>query len=655
MKRAYYEATLIKFLQSSEDEILGELARNNQYTLEDLQRNAWMAQVQILQQGLKQFKDYPTAHIALEYSVPRMGKRVDVIVFINGIVFVLEFKVGDKDYKRYAVDQVVGYSLDLKNFHNASHHLTIVPILIATVAPEQRNDIKKYEDDVYYPIKCNRKNYSTYIDAILKQVKQNTNISAKNWIDSPYKPTPNIIEAAQALYAGHQVEDISRSDASALDLKLTAQSIFDIVASSKANGYKSICFVTGVPGAGKTLAGLNIANKRYTEENGEHAVFLSGNLPLVSVLQEALARDAVDRAKTKEKPIKKSIALSEAKTFIQSIHHFRDEYLSNETPPSETVAIFDEAQRAWTLEQTQKFMQKKRHRLDFDQSEPEFLISVLDRHESWAVIVCLIGSGQEIHTGEAGISEWFSSVSKSFNHWHIYVSEQLDNAQYSMCKEATITTKPGLHLSIPMRSYRSEKVSAFVHALLEESAIEAKTIFNEIENYPIVITRDITQAKMWISNKAMIGNYRTGIIASSSGGRLKPYGINVKEKIDPQAWFLNDKYDIRSSNFLELVATEFDIQGLELDWACVAWDADLRRAATGWEHKNFIGTAWRNVNNTVRQNYLLNSYRVLLTRARQGMVIFVPEGDVNGLDETRRPEFYDSIYNYLLACGITEI
>ncbi|MCH9758583.1 MAG: DUF2075 domain-containing protein [Proteobacteria bacterium] len=654
MKRAYYEATLIKFLQSSEDEILGELARNNQYTLEDLQRNAWMAQVQILQQGLNQFKDYPTAHIALEYSVPRMGKRVDVIVFLNGIVFVLEFKVGDKDYKRYAVDQVVGYSLDLKNFHNASHHLTIVPILIATAAPEQHNNIRKYEDDVYYPIKCNRRNYSAYIGAVIKQAKQNTNISAKDWIDSPYKPTPNIIEAAQALYAGHQVEDISRSDASAFNLKLTAQSIFDIVDSSKANGYKSICFVTGVPGAGKTLAGLNIANKRYTEKNGEHAVFLSGNVPLVSVLQEALARDAVDRAKAKQKPIKKSAALSEAKTFIQNIHHFRDEYLSNETPPSETVAIFDEAQRAWTLEQTQKFMQKKRNILDFDQSEPEFLISVLDRHESWAVIVCLIGNGQEIHTGEAGISEWFASVNKSFNHWHIYVSEQLDNTQYNMCKEATITTKPGLHLSVPIRSYRSEKVSAFVHALLEENAIEAKAIFNEIENYPIVITRDITQAKRWINSHAR-AEERTGIIASSSGGRLKPYGINVKEKIDPQAWFLNDKYDVRSSNFLELIATEFDIQGLELDWACVAWDADLRHAATGWEYKNFMGTAWRNVNNTVRQNYLLNSYRVLLTRARQGMVIFVPEGDVDNIDETRRPEFYDSIYNYLLACGITEI
>ena len=651
--RAYYSASLADFLNHSDDKISGQLANNDpNMELLRLQRNAWKEQIRILKKDIEALKDYQPVQIAFEYGIPRMGKRVDLILFIEGVIFVVEFKIGEREYNRGAIDQVVGYALDLKDFHKLSHRLDIVPVLIATKADSYKNEIRKYDakDNVYFPLRCNEKNYLDYIKEVMKQANK-YDISPTEWVESPYHPTPNIIEAAQALYAKHSVDEISRTDATAQNLKLTADTVNEIIEKSEKTNTKSICFITGIPGAGKTLAGLNIATKNYCEHNGKHAIFLSGNLPLVQVLQEALARDSVLRAKEKGIKITKEVALREAKTFIQSLHLFRDEYLA-EGQPHETIAIFDEAQRSWTMAKTETFLRKKKDISSFNQSEPEFLISVLDRHKKWAVIICLIGSGQEIHDGEAGIGEWFSAIDKSFSAWKIYVSEELNREEYDRFSFENIETKEGLHLATSIRSYRSEYVSEFINEMLEKGAMQAKVVWDKIEKYPIVITRDINKAKQWINDKTK-PSQRSGIVAASSGGRLRPCGVNVKEKIDPKVWFLNNVDDVRSSNFLELVATEFDIQGLELDWVCVAWDADLRRLESEWKYHNFTGADWRNVRDKNRRKYLLNSYRVLLTRARQGMVIFVPEGDINDL--TRKPEWYDSIYNYLLSCGIEKL
>jgi hypothetical protein len=654
MSRAYYSASVEKFHSDSNDFILGQLTRHHQFALEDLQRNAWIAQVTILKNSLTQLQD---SHLAFEYAIPRMGKRVDVVILYQGVVFVLEFKVGERTYPNAAIEQGLDYSVDLKNFHEQSHQRAIVPIIVSTEAPDRNPEFDKYSDRVYYPTRSNKENFVSHIRQIADAVNENNPIIPGEWLDSIYKPTPTIIEAAQALYKGHSVEEISRSDSGATNLGATSDTISEIINLSKTNKRKSICFITGVPGAGKTLAGLNIANERHNIDEGEHAVFLSGNGPLVEVLQEALARNEVLEKKGTEQKVTKAQALTKTKAFIQNIHHFRDDALQNEKPPIERVAVFDEAQRAWTLDQTKSFMARKKGIQGFDMSEPEFLISVLDRHEDWAIVICLIGGGQEINTGEAGLPEWFSAIQKDYPHWDVYVSNKLTDQEYtngeniySSLTDKQLTVKNELHLSVSVRSYRSEKLASFVKALLDLKADEASLIFEQLKNdYPIVVTRNIETAKQWLKSKAR-GGEGLGLTASSGAYRLKPYGIHVKSAIEPKTWFLNSKSDVRSAGFLEDVATEFDIQGLELDWTCIAWDANLRKMDNGWEFKNFRGTEWQNINDAIRRRYLLNTYRVLLTRARQGMIIFIPEGDES--DRTRKPEFYNPVYEYFKECGV---
>lgn len=654
MTRAYYSAPTKQFLQDTPDSILGELVRHHPFDLENLQRDAWMSQIQILKSVLHKSED---SYIAFEYSIPRMGKRVDVILLKSGKVYVLEFKVGENYYSSSAIEQVLGYALDLKNFHEQSHKREIIPILVATDAPNESISIEKYPDAVYHPIKANKVNLSSVFFQLQGIAENNENLEVIKWINSIYKPTPTIIEAAQALYKGHSVKEISRSDSGAVNLTATSNIISEIINTSKRDNKKSICFVTGVPGAGKTLAGLNIANERHVVDEGEHAVFLSGNGPLVEVLQEALARDEINEMKSKGHNITKSQALRKAKTFIQNIHHFRDDALTSQTPPVEKVAIFDEAQRAWNREQTSSFMAKKKGEPDFAMSEPEFLISVLDRHLDWAIVICLIGGGQEINTGEAGLEGWFMALRHKYSHWDIYVSDMITDKEYTNGEELNswlpserLKIKEKLHLAVSVRSYRSEKLSDFVKSFLDLNKEKASFLLKEIQDfYPIVITRDINKAKQWLRSKVR-GQERCGIVASSGAYRLRPYGIHVKSSIDPKTWFLNDKSDIRSSDFLEEVATEFDIQGLELDWTCVAWDANLRLSTNSWEFNNFKGTKWQKTHKESNQRYLLNSYRVLLTRARQGMVIFIPIGDPS--DKTRPPEFYEPIYQYFIQCGV---
>lgn len=657
MSREYYSASVEEFIDAKPDLILGELTRNHQFALEDLQRNAWVSQVEILKHSLIQL---PNCHVAFEYTIPRMGKRVDVVILYSGVVFVLEFKVGEKKHTKSAIEQGLDYSIDLKNFHEQSHYRSIVPIIIATEAPEYKPVFEMYPDHVYYPTKSNKNNFVSHIKAIATKIQESNPIIPNEWLESIYKPTPTIIEAAQALYKGHNVKEISRSDSGAINLGATSEAISEIINLSKTKNRKSICFITGVPGAGKTLAGLNIANERHNIDEGEHAVFLSGNGPLVEVLQEALARNDVLEKKGTDQQITKAQALIKTKAFIQNIHHFRDDALQNKKPPIERVAVFDEAQRAWTLKQTSSFMARKKGIQGFEMSEPEFLISVLDRHGDWAVIVCLIGGGQEINTGEAGLPEWFSAIQKNYLHWDVYVSNKLTEQEYtngnniySSFTDEQLTIKNELHLSVSVRSYRSEKISAFVKAFLDINPHEVQSLYEQFkDDYPIVVTRNINTAKQWLRSKAR-GGEGLGLTASSGAYRLKPYGIHVKSAIEPKTWFLNDNNDVRSAGFLEDVATEFDIQGLELDWTCVAWDANLRKVKEGWEYKNFRGTEWQNINDEIRRRYLLNTYRVLLTRARQGMIIFIPEGDES--DRTRKPEFYDPVFQYFIQCGVEQI
>ncbi|MBI3137000.1 MAG: DUF2075 domain-containing protein [Sphingobacteriales bacterium] len=655
MRRSYYSDTISNFLREDETKILGYLATHHAHALEDLQKNAWQKQIKLLKSTLKDFEE---GFIHFEFSIPRMGKRADNVLIINDFIFVLEFKVGDMEYQKYAIEQVVDYCLDLQNFHEGSHYERLVPILVATKADPFQNNF--YEsNNLFEPIKANQDTLS----AVLRQVLTNTNgrqINAIEWENSVYKPTPTIIEAAQALYKGHNVREISRHDAGAINLSRTTQCINRIIERAKSNGEKSICFLTGVPGAGKTLAGLNIANERMKADKNEHSVFLSGNGPLVDVLREALARDSVKHAKETGLSSSKKKEKDRAVKFIQNIHHFRDDNLISHKAPVEKVVVFDEAQRAWTKEKASSFMKIKKGLEDFNKSEPAFLIEVMDRHNDWCVIICLIGGGQEINTGEAGVSEWIAALQDRFPKWKVHFSNLMltdENYLYNSVQQEWLKEKGNvqqdLHLSVSVRSFRSEKISALMQEILNVNTIEAKELCNTIKDqYPIYITRNLTKAKKWLRAKAR-GSERIGIVASSGARRLRPLGIDVKNEISAPDWFLNFSDDVRSSNYLEDVATEFDIQGLEIDYVCLAWDINFYFANGHWHYQKFEGTSWRKIHTETDRGYLLNTYRVLLTRARQGLVIFVPEGD--DMDRTRLKNLYDGIYHYLLSCGIKEI
>ncbi len=654
MKRYYYGSTISQFYKNSDTSIIGILALAHNHEIDELQKNAWLAQIHILKDQLNGLE----GQIYFEFSIPRMGKRADNILIIGDMVFVLEFKVGSSKFDKHAIDQVVDYAVDLKNFHEGSHHAKILPILIASEAIENYINIEHTSDKVYKPILLGKKSIRDFLMDI--NTNEQDAISADEWANSRYKPTPTIIEAAQALYEGHNVDEITRSDAEAINLTVTTDCINRIINNSKATGIKSICFVTGVPGAGKTLAGLNIAIERSNIDEDEHAVFLSGNGPLVDVLREALTRDEVVRGKLLGNKIKKDDSYRKASSFIQNIHHFRDDALKTDNAPIEKVVVFDEAQRAWTVAKASDFMQKKKGVLDFNMSEPEFLISIMNRHDGPCTIICLIGGGQEINTGEAGIEEWFRALQKTFSDWDIHYSDIIvrddnyvkDNELSSWIQENGIS-ETNLHLGVSLRSFRSEKLSAFVKNLLDLKNVESKdTLKSLIQTYPIVLTRDLLTAKSWLKSMAR-GSERYGLVASSGALRLRPLGLNVKSKIDAPYWFLNDKDDIRSSYFMEEVATEFDIQGLELDWVGVCWDGDFYFHENEWVSKNFTGTTWKNVNQDIDRSYLKNAYRVLLTRARQGMVLFIPKG--NDEDVTRLNEFYDGTFEYLKSIGLKEI
>ena len=655
MTRSYYSNTISDFLKDDETRILGQLSLHHNHALEDLQKNAWVKQITILKDTLQSVDN---GQIYFEFSIPRMGKRVDNVLIINDLIFVLEFKVGDNQYQKHSIEQVVDYCLDLQNFHEGSHHEKLIPVLISTKA-EPIENVFKSEANLFEPLKANQQNLSTVINKTLLQ-SNGKQINATNWENSIYKPTPTIIEAAQALYKGHNVKEISRHDAGAINLSKTTDCINNIIETAKRENKKSICFLTGVPGAGKTLAGLNIANERMKADEDEHAVFLSGNGPLVDVLREALTRDEVATSKENGEPLTKKVAAIKANAFIQNIHHFRDDNLISKKAPVEKVVVFDEAQRAWAKEQVSSFMKRKKGVEDFDMSEPEFLISVMDRHEDWCTIICLIGGGQEINTGEAGVSEWLSSLKNNYPHWDIHYSNlistddnYLSDIELRNWVQSVATEKHELHLSVSVRSFRSEKISELMHEILEAKHERANTLLGEVKNdFPILITRDLITAKKWLRTQAK-GSERIGLVASSGGRRLRPLGIDVKNEISAPNWFLNNSDDIRSSYFLEEIATEFDIQGLEIDWVCLAWDINYYFKDGKWNCQYFSGTKWQNIHNENDKTYLQNAYRVLLTRARQGLIICIPEGD--DLDHTRPKELYDSTFNYFQSCGIQTV
>lgn len=650
--RAYYNAPLHSFVSDNTERLLGVLTEQHHHTLEEQQRWAWLQQILILKEA---FAGRPDGCLFLEFYIPRMGKRADAVLVMKNIVFVIEFKIGASEHSSSALDQVEDYALDLKNFHEGSHTVPIVPVLISTNAESlPMSEFVFAEDLVASPVKTNMADLKSVIDAICAG-SEFPALDIHDWMTKGYKPTPTIVEAAEVLYRTHNVTDISRSDAGARNLQETSNCVSAVIDNARRRSRKSICFVTGVPGSGKTLAGLNISTRRSEEHHDEHAVFLSGNGPLVEVLREALARDKAAREGISKKDAERAV-----RSFIQNIHHFRDHYVGNEEIPLERVVVFDEAQRAWTRDQAANFMQRKRGQTDFDMSEPEFLIGVMDRHIDWCAVVCLVGGGQEINTGEAGISEWISALEVHFPDWDVYLSPRIALPEYGSRDQVEafllsprVYSDEYLHLGVSMRSFRAEALSDFVGHIIANEPTTARSIYEKIRStYPIFLTRDLSAARAWLRDRAR-GSERFGLVASSGAQRLRPEGIHIKAEIEPANWFLNPCNDVRSSYYLEDVASEFLVQGLEMDWVGVCWDGDFHHKQGVWHYQSFKGTKWQSVNAPSRQRYLKNAYRVILTRARQGMVLFVPAGDSS--DGTRSPSFYDGTFEYLRICGVPVI
>lgn len=656
MSAAFYQNDINSFKSQNQEEILGIIVHNDEYDSGAKQKDAWIAQIDILKRALSKIDK---GSILFEYTLPRVGGRTDNILLINKTIFVLEFKVGTDTYDSEAIRQVRTYSFDLANYHEESHDCKIVPILIATGVVGTSHNAS---EDVILT------NGDNLADIILENVDDNdAQIDAAKWANSRYVPTPSIIEAAEILYNNHSVADIAQNSA-AENLTKTSDAVQKVIEQSRQNGQKSICFITGVPGAGKTLAGLNIAIENQKTTGRNYSCFLTGNQPLVSVLREALAADD-----NKQNGTQITEARNKVKSFIQIIHHFRDASLDNlEVPPVDNVVIFDEAQRAWTQPRLSNFMQEKKtavlNRLTDEQrahflsmSEPEMLIDYMNRHDDWAVIVCLVGGGQDINTGEAGIQEWFESLRCSFPDWNVYVSNNIttkeylgDNSFAELTAGLKCETIDKLHLSVSLRAHRTTDVASFVDALLDNNIEVASETYKRLSGlYPIYITRDLNKAKNWVRQQTEGKTLRHGLVASSNGHRLRADGVWVEYKCRPEKWFLAGRDDIKSSYFMEEVASEFDIQGLEIDYAVVAWDADYRYVNGEFEYFKSSGSRWLTINQEDKKRYLKNAYRVLLTRAREGFVIFVPHGD--NTDATRQRRFYDELWDYLKKVEIEEL
>lgn len=707
--RCLYDNSFSGFLQDTEMSVLGELNAHYHGDVRTTSRDAWEAEITIMRDALSRCRD-KDGHIIFEYDIPRLGKRIDVVLLYKGIIFCIEFKAGETQVYEADIDQVLDYALDLKNFHKFSQNNIIVPILVPTNHKGHSSIVKLsvYDDMVVNPMVAGKNHLIDLITGILNRYPNETPINP-NWIISPYAPTPTIIEAARSLYENHSVENITRHEADKVSTDRTIGYILKVIKDSKENLKKSICFVTGVPGAGKTLVGLDVAIKQtYQGQDkpveGEGAVYLSGNGPLVAVLTEALAQDNYKKARDRHEDKKLSDSRREVGQSIQMIHRYRDNMLAKIKNPVENgvleidpekavkvekagfgevehVAIFDEAQRSWTHKRLADYLKRggtygnKTKVANFPMSEAAFLIWSLDQREDWATIVCLVGGGQEIHTGEAGIAEWIKAINENYPHWQVHISPKLTDAEYAegrvndlLKDNPNVEYAEDLHLGVSLRSFRAEKVSAFVHALLSFDK-QASTLYAEIKDrYPIVLTRDMEKARRWLHEKVR-GSERTGVLVTKEAARYKPLAIHILPSGDENAvhWFLDDRFDTRSSNYLEDAATEIQVQGLELDYTCLLWDADMRYDKGKWRFYTFNGnTKWveqtgSSESKQEKLKYMLNAYRVLLTRARVGMVICVPEGNSNKTtsgfweDKTRLPEYYNGTFEYLKSIGIEEI
>lgn len=641
------------FLHDDPQVLTGELAFQavQSYRTNEAQAlDAWLKSILLMQEVLADWPEALDWRVVFEFSMLRLGKRIDAVLVTPAAVVVLEFKMGSSAFDGYAKRQVEDYALDLQDFHVGSQRHQIVPVLVATEGTPA---------DANWPLPLGFGVAATVLqasaatlgkllrDLMARLAVPHQPMNVLEWEHAPYAPMPSIIDAAISLYGRHGVDEITKATAAKKNLSETTGAILEAVRQARDESRKIILFVTGVPGAGKTLCGLNAA---FGADGRPDATYLTGNPTLVHVLREALARDAAGRGTTKI-----TMARQKVEKAIQALPRFRDEYVGHtDRVPSDKVIVVDEAQRAWSKAHAVRKSQARKVKLT--DSEAGHLLDAMARRKNWAVVVCLIGGGQEIHDGEGGVAEWGRAL-ESRPEWSVLAAPGVTMAtdpRQLLPNIAGLRLDPRLHLDVPIRSIRNANVSAWIDAVLHKDSAEAARIAREHGPLPFLLTRDLATMRTWLRVTAR-GQRRAGLVASSGAKRLRADGMGAELPHMDAAlvahWFL-DRWpeDVRASDALEVQGTEFSVQGLELDYVGLCWGGDLVRSRRGWQPRAFKGTAWQSVNDAERRSNRLNTYRVLLTRARYATVIWVPRGDAG--DRTRQPDELDAVARFLAACGV---
>lgn len=665
---AYVTLTVDALIQCTDEEIIDRLLKSDSVSgftqVAHNQIGAWREELFILRRiaaTLAHDQRSRSIGIVLEYRIPRREKRIDAAILLSNTVILLEFKVGAASSNAADIAQTMDYALDLAYYHAESAGKVIVPVLCPTA--------KAGAETIQVSANANIRDLRVLgIEPLVAEVlrlaesdlpKGTALINAKSWAASAYKPIPGVIEAAVRLFSKHNVEEITQTLAGSESIAKTVDFVDSLINQARRGRKKVLCLLTGVPGAGKTLLGLQVAHLEKQNQSAWLTVFMSGNGPLLKVLRAALTKDYAT-----QEGISKLEAKNHAETLVHSVHSYLAESLNRTEPPAEHVVIFDEAQRAWDSNKMQKMANKARapgeikhgaEATESSKSEPWQIMRVLDRHDDGAVVIALCGNGQEIHDGEAGVAEWLSARDENFAHWEVHCSPIAAELSNAKSDHPGLRLTPHLHLDVPLRSHRAFGHAAWVDAVLKGDAETAKKKISSID-LPIVLTRDLDAAREWLW-KTTAGTRRCGLLASSGGTRLRPYGIEVsadfRKGVDFPFWFTADRGDLRSSHSLEVAATEFECQGLELDRVGLCWSWDLTISDGQLAPQTFRGTKWNSVKSQRERAYVLNKYRVLLTRAREGMVIWVPKGRAE--DSSRPPLEADALVKYLGKCGAVEI
>jgi hypothetical protein len=663
---SFYSGSVKEFLEDGVETVIGHLAvayanlgYSTQYSDQTL---TWERDLNFLRQLLEKcIPCLPSAKewgLLLEFSIPRKNLRIDVVLLVADVVVLIEAKTSSASSE--AKRQIEEYALLLHYFHKGTRDRRVFPVIVSgqfadtvPASPDWRNSHPELASYWIAPaVKASWENLSQVLTSLGSRGGEQ--VSWATWNDSPYFPVPSIIEAALSLRSGLAIREIAQSEASEHEIETVRHNIQHYVNQARDGKQHAICFLTGVPGSGKTLVGLGLA---HSEENKHTPIhFMSGNGPLVSVLQHLFTQESMRAGQNAIE------ARARARTLIENIHVFaRYHTTDNDAAPSNHAIIFDEAQRAWNKAQNWKKFKR-------NYSEPEMLLNIMERHQDWGIVIALVGGGQEINDGEAGLEEWGRAIAKSQRNWVIYASPEVlqggaSTAGHRLFDDSTdgkgVITNDNLHLRTSNRSIRAEKLATWVNCVLDGRPEEAYAL-DVTSRFPIFLSRDLQQTRSRLRQE-MLGKTRYGLIGSSGAMRLRAEGLEPSSSFHAEykweQWYLADETDVRSSFKCEVFATEFEIQGLELDWTGICWGGDfVWNNSTGWQLRTLRSSApsqWKMIKREEKQVYRRNAYRVLLTRARLGMIIFVPKGDPR--DSTLSPDEFESTAQYLLRCGVQSL